>query len=625
MNNHSQEHLLQMLLKTKKSQKNYHKSEQGISLLLSLLMGLVIIGGVSGLLMRQLSERSRGAGESYQQIAENAAANGFNQILSALNNTSPGEYLGYLFLNDHDGSVSSKWRSDITLEQPCSKNQANDGVAPAWIVNTNGNDDGNTLRSDQMGNIQSQFKLRAYYGPKEGQSATFEVEGTVIREGSDNSYEARSLLRRSLYINSKVPTNDDWAILAARNYELGNVDIEGSGHILWLMQSLGNFNDADSCNSTNLLAAIGASNQRETDLAERIWPVVNLTGNQWNIPAPERFNNDGTFDKTDDTDGTHRIWAFDDSLVGDPIQGNYGLQCGGTYSVVCARPSSNNPQNSQNENPIANNQIVVEASTTSINQEECIAKNTFWSWNLFKRVQEGESLNLSETDCKENNNLEWRTSIDVEVPERRQIIVKSSDLCNHTSNEDVCHVFIEHINLSQSQLFIQNDDRPVVLHLELPPGGGNRRSIFEGHQYSLKNNSKICGSNSGELSDCNNIAEAFIIASSEGDVGTTCNNENKQSTLQFGKSNLPSAWINLSKGKVELNADTTMNGIIWANSICTGPSNGRTYDLTLSTNGNNKPVVENAEELWGWDDQKRYGRKVVRGVRGTGFDTFTRF
>ena len=69
-----------------------------------------------------------------------------------------------------------------------------------------------------------------------------------------------------------------------------------------------------------------------------------------------------------------------------------------------------------------------------------------------------------------------------------------------------------------------------------------------------------------------------------------------------------------------------MNGIIWANSICTGPSSGTTYDLTISTDGpNNKPVVENAEELWGWDHQKRYGRKVVRGVRGTGFDTFTRF
>ena len=72
--------LLQQLLKTQSRLKRNDPSEQGISLLLSLLMGLVIIGGVSGLMMRQLSERARGAGESYQQIAENAAANGFNQI-----------------------------------------------------------------------------------------------------------------------------------------------------------------------------------------------------------------------------------------------------------------------------------------------------------------------------------------------------------------------------------------------------------------------------------------------------------------------------------------------------------------------------------------------------------------
>ena len=430
-------------------------------------------------------------------------------------------------------------------------------------------------------------------------------------------------MRRSLYINSKVPTSDDWAVLAAE-LQLGDVDIEAWPH-LWLMQSLGNFNDADSCNSTNLLAAVGAGNRRETDLAERIWPVVNLTGNQWNIPAPERFNRDGTFDQMD---GTHRIWAFDDSQIGDPMQSNYGLQCGGANSVVCARPSSTNPQNSQYENPIANNQINVETSTTMINQEACIVTNQFNPKN-YDTVYPGQifpNLDISKEKCQQRNNLEWRTSIEVEVPERRQIIIKSSDLCNHTSNEDVCHVFIEHINLSQTQLFIQNDDRPVVLHLGLPPGGGSRRSDLGGHQYSLNNNSKICGANSGAAANCNNVAESFVIASSEGDVGTTCDNENRQSTLRFGGSNLPSAWINLSKGKVELNADTTMKGIIWANSICTGPSNGTTYDLTITTDGtNNKPVVENAEELWGWDHQKRYGRKVVRGVRGTGFDTFTRF
>ena len=59
--------------------------------------------------MMRHGERARGAGESYR-LAENAR-NGFNQILSALNNTSPGEYLGYLFLNDHDGTESSNGKA----------------------------------------------------------------------------------------------------------------------------------------------------------------------------------------------------------------------------------------------------------------------------------------------------------------------------------------------------------------------------------------------------------------------------------------------------------------------------------------------------------------------------------
>ena len=55
--------------------------EQGMSMVIALMMGMILTVGVSGLMMRQLMTRKLGAAESYQQMAETAALNGFNRIL----------------------------------------------------------------------------------------------------------------------------------------------------------------------------------------------------------------------------------------------------------------------------------------------------------------------------------------------------------------------------------------------------------------------------------------------------------------------------------------------------------------------------------------------------------------
>ena len=173
-------HIIFSELKKKKSRmKQHQEAEQGVTLLLALLIGMIILAGASALMVKQLSNRRITKGESYEQMAENAAANGFNQILSALNNTTPGEYLGYLFINDYDGSSASKWVNDIMLEQPCSKNINNNGAAPSWMTNRSNTSTSSakTLLSTKSGDVRSEFNLRAYYAPKEGQSATFEVEG----------------------------------------------------------------------------------------------------------------------------------------------------------------------------------------------------------------------------------------------------------------------------------------------------------------------------------------------------------------------------------------------------------------------------------------------------------------
>ena len=80
--------------------------EQGITLVMALMLGMVLMTGVSGLLARQLMSRRLSAKESYQQMAEAAANNGLNRILGELNNPAPEQNRGFLFTLDNRENIN---------------------------------------------------------------------------------------------------------------------------------------------------------------------------------------------------------------------------------------------------------------------------------------------------------------------------------------------------------------------------------------------------------------------------------------------------------------------------------------------------------------------------------------
>ena len=80
--------------------KSISKEEQGLTMVLALFLGMILIAGVTGLMLRQLMARKLGANESYQQMAENAAINGFNRILGELNRDSDTRYTGYFLTSE---------------------------------------------------------------------------------------------------------------------------------------------------------------------------------------------------------------------------------------------------------------------------------------------------------------------------------------------------------------------------------------------------------------------------------------------------------------------------------------------------------------------------------------------
>ena len=181
-----------------------------------------VFGGASALLIRMIGSRRLSASESSQQLAEAAAVNGFNRILAELNNKNKDEYLGFLYQVSNGPQNNYAWTNSPQISEPCA---AFSKTNPDWHSdNQRLRQSGAAVKNKPGSNLTTYFRLRSYEGPQGKSSAQFEVEGIVKRGGSNNDNEARSLLRRSLFVSSIVATDDDWAVLAGRDLDLGALD-----------------------------------------------------------------------------------------------------------------------------------------------------------------------------------------------------------------------------------------------------------------------------------------------------------------------------------------------------------------------------------------------------------------
>jgi len=559
----------------KHSARKIPKQEKGISMLISLMMGMVLMAGVTGLLLRQLMGRKLGAAESYQQMAETAALNGFNRILSELNNDDNTAYKGYLFTLDHhggdvDSSGSEKWgwnasnQADFPLRELCTnRGQLPEAVPassstgePPHVALTEST---SSQRDDGKANIQLQYRLRGYTttatasnnGTGEGR---FQIEGLVVRDGDDpgKGYLARTLLLRSLYVNSIVAGEGDWAVLAGQTLSLGNTKIldrngaSGDGKVLLNVNSADRYLTANGCLPYNLLEDVGASSTND-NLENRIVPILEKglpTSNLWNLGL--------TQDKANNSDKS-RVWSFDDTGSLDDCD-----------AIACSRDS--------------------------------------------------DSANAEERD-------------DLEENDGSVIRLSASELCKGTGDD--CHVFVEHINLTSTRLLIETSaNRPVVLHLEYP--GTTTVAPSEpgiSGSINLGSGAQLCGVDSGSDA-CNGKPEQLIILSAapkpSGLRSCGVSPSTDKYVLAFDGDSLPAASVHLLPGIVKTgSSSTSLNGLIWADGIC---ADAGTFDLITGTSGNST-VVRDLNEQWDWDNQNfpGYGQMVTRGIRGTGLDTFRRW
>ena len=542
------------------------KQEEGMALIITLMMGLMLLAGSSGLLARMTMSRKLGASESYQQMAETAALNGFNRILATLNNDNDEKYRGYYFSLDNkegepdvQGDESLDWDTANNdprpkpLEELCTDTSV--GLPVGWPRNelqlTSG-----TQRNDGKGPIQLFYRMRQYSQPEDGGQGegTFMIEGLVRRESAGNpeNYLARTLLTRSLYVQSLVAAEGDWAVMAGKYMELGdskvtdhNNNADGAGMILLDVKDASAFDTSSECSESALKSAVDANNQ---EIGSKVWPVLKR-----GFPLTTLFEKDKLIDSVD---GAARIWSFDDTPAPadpdlDPDSASFQAQC--INSVVCTRLA---------------------------NSDE------------FKTPEGVEINNASKT-----------------------ISIKSDVLCKDQSGFE-CHVFIEHLKLSSTQLLIETGQRPVVLHLEKPQGDAINSNLSG--QIKLTGTSKLCGTTGG--SSCNGKPERLVITANAGQTGMACNASTH--VLSFEGDTLPHAFIHLPRGTVRPSADSKLHGVIWAHSIC-----AKDGSIHLVTEDSSSTVVRATDDLWKWSEEgfAGYGRMVTRGIRGTGLDTFRRW
>ena len=560
------------------AQKNLCCDESGMTLMLTLMLGMVMLTGISGLLIRQLMNQQISSKESYRQMAEAAANNGLNRILGELNNAEPGKNRGFLFnidnlehleepkkgykwqlLNTENAPSFSELCLDTSIGLPPHPLQQKEAQWPTTEILLNSGNEG--LREDGFSNINMFYRLRGYSSPgssggTESGEAKLIIEGIVRRDGSNpKSYLARSTLERSIYIQNWVDTTrpQDWAVLGATYYELGPIKLKSPGLILWHANPKDGKDIKKDCDSKYILSRVKGKGNKKTDLHHRVWPVIHQKQ-----PPSSIFSVENTKDYNPKEPLKLRVWRFDDTNL---LQEGYCKR-----RIACQR---------------------------SIDSD---------IYGKPKKIK---------------NNPVWNSS---KNKPKSTIYLREKDIC--IGGKGDCHIYVDYINLKRSKLLIENSSRPVVVHLlnptkstslDISNKGGFISIGAEGLMCGVDNNSKVC----------NNLPERLILISESTQLPSKCKSTNHQLVLN-GKS-LPSAFLLMRNGTVSLANDSSLNGIIWTHSFCSND-----HVLTLNDSSQVKGLAVNwnsIQELWKWTEKgfSGYGRKTTRGIRGTGLDKFQRF
>ena len=551
-----------------------HKSEEGMALAITLLMGTALIVSAGGLIAKQMMLRRVSASESYKQLADMAASTGINRILAAMNR---GGSTDYSFLwelrqdekiqQDNENNIK-EWDlriSDIRplLTQSCypikATNEGTDSLFADLPADVYGNkiSGPETLRDDSRSQpINTRFRLRSY-SPEAGTTGIFQVEGYALQGNSgDSKVLSRTLLKRTLYTQDDITNDGHWAVIAANHMDMGGYasSIEGDGIALWMVDkdsaaaAISGSSDQSSCQSL----AAKDTNTNAAGIKDQLW----LHTNQ-NFPKETIFTRTALGVNI----ATHpEVMDIDSARAKSGT--NIGAICRGTTG------------------------------------------NTF-------------------SDCKDRAN-----EVDLDERGNAKITLHAEDLCP-TNPTQPCVVRIQSLTVNGGDtLSIETSrggrQRPVILKLE----GGSNDSYF----FNLSNG-QLCqakeSSSTGSVLPCNRStpqAETLILYAPQGDDEQECTSaysSSPKANLLIGitsdnQPSLPAATVFMPRGTVALTTSTSLQGLLWAKNIC-----ARAGLNLISRNNTGERIIKGFKDLWiHKDDSFIFGRTTRRGIRGKQHDTF---
>lgn len=408
-------------------------TEQGMALLMAVLIGVVLIGAASALLAVQLLVRRSGSSASNRDLAEAAALNGLSRIEAQLNQSNG----GYLW-----EVPSTAWADAIhangstirpLLSQPCSFSPIDAAALTVLQGGTIGAE-----RTDAGGTISNRYALRSY--ARSGGNWLLTVEGIAARQSGNGVVVARSLISRRFEVNPGVASTgrwDDWAVLAGREMELGSSQIlnsagsgSGPGTVQLLLEDTtanrNGFASGSDCDSSALLARVGSTS---ANLQGRLLPTLGQT-----MPGAGWFdiNNDNIVVDKNTTNGSERYWQCDDSQA-LPCNFSDATTSGNTIrlpqSKICAGNSTNRPcQVWIQKLKLRSKTLMIETQTRPV----VLKLSTYNSFIDLAGTGKLCSVNVSQSTC-------------LATPERLVILGSAADTassCSDTSSLDQSYVSI---------------------------------------------------------------------------------------------------------------------------------------------------------------------------------------
>ena len=111
----------------------------------------------------------------------------------------------------------------------------------------------------------------------------------------------------------------------------------------------------------------------------------------------------------------------------------------------------------------------------------------------------------------------------------------------------------------------------------------------------------------------------LVVTSNAGNNAVSCPVNANNDDLIISGNSLPAAWISMDEGRIR-SKNASIRGVLWSSAIC----NQGNLKITTEDDGGTAYTTQ-ARQYWNISENEGIGKRIIRGIRGSGFDIFKRW